>query len=741
MKVEEPSQKAVIAWNGREEILILSTDLKASRKTKLLEVIPLPAQPQVDKGDSEVFDKAIKLLKSKSRKSGGKRLLGGKPPGEITLEKRIGAHHISVAHVVNEEGFVEWVAEYLRGKLGPEARPLIDDTAREVIGEYIRDGFEYFSFDIIDAGPELASYDAIRYRFPTEYLFYSLRISRLGGAGHTKIELAVLTPGLLNHYRGLSSDEIKSPYEPASVSPRELFQLNPEIAELFGEQSASLRLWEIEGPLAEFEGDLQVSDHPAPADPSGVKPDGTGVNQPDERLARIEEIKQQIADIEAFEKEGLATAEDQKYREELEAELKELLAQLDDDAPSTGGAPHVAPPIPGPPEALNPVAVSGWVVYEDSTSPTGYRGLKNAGLVWKPKGAAPQELSKTTSGKAGAYRLSLRPGDYFVDLQLPAKWEKVVDQPVKVSKGMNPQYFILKKSIQKKIAVRGTVVTRSQVDPNRFVGVPGAWVDWSYRAETGQLVRVRPVRTDGAGSFSLQLYTSSRPYTVSARSEGFYDSRPLDVMVRDGMRNVELELARAQQPQPPDPGPDDDSQPDPNVDPAPNIDDIPGCLLVVWVRDRSGNGIRGAKLSIGHSVLGGIEGQTDGSGHWSKNLVRGKATVTASAPGYMPRRQDAVMDSFSEAISFTLQRAGPVPGGPKQNVTFIVRHKREPLEDAVVSIRGESLPSTTADKVGKGQYRRELPHGRYTAEVRWQRLSKTQTFGVPVRGPVLIELP
>ena len=490
VKVEEPLQKAVIAWNGREEILVLSTDLKTSRKTKLLEVIPLPAQPQVDKGDSELFDKAVELLKSKNRKR-GKRLLGSvgaKPAGEITLDKKIGAHHISVAHVIDEKGFIKWVEEYLKTKLGKNTRPLITDTTREVIGEYLRDGFKYFSFDIIDADSQLATNDAIRYRFPSKFLYYSLRISRSGGTGNTKIQLAVLSSGLLNQYRGLSSDAIKSPYKPATISPSELGKLNGEIAELFGEKPAILRLWEISGPLAEFRGDLQVSDRPLPG-------------------------------------------------------------------PDRADLPVPSPGDPGESGPSAAVAVSGWVVYEDSTSQTGYRGLKNMRLVWKTKdNAAPQQY-KARSGKAGAYKLSLPPGDYLVDLQLPEKWEQVAGRPVTVTAGMKPTYFIVKERLREKIAVRGSVVTRSQVAPNRFVGVPGATVYWSYLAQTGQPVRVRPVQTDGAGFFSLQLYTSKQPYEVSARAEGYYNGRQTEITVREGMPDVELELVPTQQPPQPDPQP------------------------------------------------------------------------------------------------------------------------------------------------------------------------------------------
>jgi hypothetical protein len=49
--IGEPNQRGLIAFNGQEEILVLSTDLKASKPTKVLEVIPLPSEPKVSKAD------------------------------------------------------------------------------------------------------------------------------------------------------------------------------------------------------------------------------------------------------------------------------------------------------------------------------------------------------------------------------------------------------------------------------------------------------------------------------------------------------------------------------------------------------------------------------------------------------------------------------------------------------------------------------------------------------------------
>lgn len=53
--------------NGQEEILLLPTDLRASEATEVLEVIPLPSEPEVKKGDVEVFRRATTLINKKLR--------------------------------------------------------------------------------------------------------------------------------------------------------------------------------------------------------------------------------------------------------------------------------------------------------------------------------------------------------------------------------------------------------------------------------------------------------------------------------------------------------------------------------------------------------------------------------------------------------------------------------------------------------------------------------------------------
>jgi len=149
VRVFNPTQRAMIAWNGEEEILLLSTDLRASEATEVLEVIPLPSEPTVKKGDVEVFRRATALI---NRRIAERYVRSGRPPallkdeaapaGEVTFHEKIGAHDISVTHVLDKSGFVEWVKEYLRSA-GVE-NPTIPEGMKSVVGEYLQEGFSWW---------------------------------------------------------------------------------------------------------------------------------------------------------------------------------------------------------------------------------------------------------------------------------------------------------------------------------------------------------------------------------------------------------------------------------------------------------------------------------------------------------------------------------------------------------------------------------------------------------------------
>jgi hypothetical protein len=256
----EPNQRAMIAWNGLEEILLLSTDVRASESTMVLEVLPVPTEPDVKKGDLETFRRATTLINRSlvltSKKNGGRSTEGGipTPGGEVTFHKKIGAHDISVTHLLNADKFVDWVKEYLKTLDIEEV--LITDKMQSLIGAYIEDGFEWYVFDVITVGVETVTNEPIQYRFKTKKLFYPLRITQTA-QGNTSIELLILTPRLLQRFPGLPLKQVHLKHEPITITKYDVEYLDKDMHELLAEESElKLRIWEIEGDLELFDKDL-----------------------------------------------------------------------------------------------------------------------------------------------------------------------------------------------------------------------------------------------------------------------------------------------------------------------------------------------------------------------------------------------------------------------------------------------------------------------------------------------------
>ena len=263
VKIFEPTQRAMIAWNGKEEILLLSTDLKASKATKVLEVLPLPSEPLVKKGDVEIFKKATVLINKKVRErrtflpeGRGLKEIQEVPAGEVTFHEKIGAHDISVTRVLNPAGFIEWVEKYLRSS-GVE-NPLIPEPMKTVVSEYSKEGFSWFVFDVVTLDQVPKTNDAIQYRFKTDFLFYPLKITKTG-EGNTSIDVLVLTPMLLSQFSGIPTNQVRMRHEPVSISSGELRTISEEMDDLLGHrEDLRLRIWQIRGKLSSFDKDLIV---------------------------------------------------------------------------------------------------------------------------------------------------------------------------------------------------------------------------------------------------------------------------------------------------------------------------------------------------------------------------------------------------------------------------------------------------------------------------------------------------
>jgi hypothetical protein len=196
VSIYEPGQKAIIAWNGKKEILILSTDVYADGETKVLEILPLPAKPEVKEGSFKSFE-AIQELIGKNmppfpmgRPEAKLAADTDKKGVEVLFYEEIGAHSITCVKATDWDEFTEWVQDYIEGQ--GLSSIVLPDTFSEIVENYIKNMFPYFVFDITEIGVEAKSVEPIVYTFKTDYLFFPLEISSIV-AGETDISLFLLT--------------------------------------------------------------------------------------------------------------------------------------------------------------------------------------------------------------------------------------------------------------------------------------------------------------------------------------------------------------------------------------------------------------------------------------------------------------------------------------------------------------------------------------------------------------------
>jgi len=272
VSVYGPGQKAIIAWDGEEEILILSTDVRASSNSQVLELLPLPSEPEIEKGDFASFEQVDKLIKKhfpgrlwdKFRKGA----LG--PPGEgveIVFHEKIGAHDITVVKAADSSELVRWAEKFLKDA-GIKHR-ISSPKLESVVGDYIARDINFFVFDLIEVTSEPKSIEPIKYRFRSDFLYYPLKISTLA-KGWTDINLFLLTPQPLDlHWLPKGSElpqgmEIGKFYGRSGpefiqfrVSVDELTSIDESLASLL-EGNAWLTAMSYHGDLAGLTGDLKL---------------------------------------------------------------------------------------------------------------------------------------------------------------------------------------------------------------------------------------------------------------------------------------------------------------------------------------------------------------------------------------------------------------------------------------------------------------------------------------------------
>jgi len=122
-ELSQDSQKAIILHNFKEEVLILGTELKASKDTGILEFIPFPSEPEISLAKGNPFEEINKLLQKK-RIEFAVFTKGGSSaePVEIRLSQKIGLHDVTVIKINDINGFNKGSVKFFMCKIEKEIK-------------------------------------------------------------------------------------------------------------------------------------------------------------------------------------------------------------------------------------------------------------------------------------------------------------------------------------------------------------------------------------------------------------------------------------------------------------------------------------------------------------------------------------------------------------------------------------------------------------------------------------------
>lgn len=198
VQLSQESQKAIILHNSSEEVLILGTELSATKDMQILEFIPFPAEPKVSLAQGAPFERIAKLIHKKGLVFYFARITkggsgGSTVPVEIRLSEKIGLHDVTILKINDISQFSQWLDKFFK-KNGIHADK--DNLSRVYSNarDYVRRGIDYFVLDRVEVSNKVKFVEPLVYTFKSDKIYYPLKTSNLIG-GKGVVELIMVLPG------------------------------------------------------------------------------------------------------------------------------------------------------------------------------------------------------------------------------------------------------------------------------------------------------------------------------------------------------------------------------------------------------------------------------------------------------------------------------------------------------------------------------------------------------------------
>ena len=281
--VNQTDQNAIIAWNGQEEVLILSTNWEKpadSQAATLLKAVPLPAEPsEIKEGETEIFEKLVKILNEKinamrkqalSGGSGGNREInvpGATQGVEIIFQKIIGAHDVTVVKVNKQEDFSKWIDDFSAQKSLEKKQ--VSEEFKIGLQNYLKRNINYFVFDIVNLSETKTTIKPLIYKFKSNYLYFPMLVSGISeiSDSQTKVNLFLVFDENLklpkqiwqgsHNYLVTNNELVGDNGVDIKLTNTELKDVSQDLANLFS-KNVITRRFEIDGKLSEINKDLML---------------------------------------------------------------------------------------------------------------------------------------------------------------------------------------------------------------------------------------------------------------------------------------------------------------------------------------------------------------------------------------------------------------------------------------------------------------------------------------------------
>lgn len=234
LEITDYNEEVGLIWNGSQEIVIQKTIIATNLPGLILDLMPLPAEPDFNDNDyGDIFVVSRDNFINNQRGFQHPDYFFETPQNYQKLE--LVAHKL--LHCLGPNNLLEAINDFL-AESSQNSIEIADDQL-EIIGHYLDEGIEYFQLRLIDAPQAIAS-RTDSWQFESEILYYPLETDLVNNLRFTLIQ----SSPYLSFYEHQSVDF--NHYIPARMTrPDILSKIAPELPAFFDTILIYSFFWEL----------------------------------------------------------------------------------------------------------------------------------------------------------------------------------------------------------------------------------------------------------------------------------------------------------------------------------------------------------------------------------------------------------------------------------------------------------------------------------------------------------------